>query len=75
VVALVRLNGSEDFVRGIHSKGTMDPKRRYICHFPSSRQIMSINSNYGGNALLSKKCHSLRIASVVARDQGGSPST
>jgi phosphoenolpyruvate carboxykinase (GTP) len=69
-VALERLKGSGDFVKGIHSMGTMNPERRYICHFPYSRLIMSINSNYGGNALLSKKCHSLRIASLMARDEG-----
>jgi len=59
-----------EFVKGIHSTGQLDPKRRYICHFPDKKLIMSLNSNYGGNALLSKKCHALRIASVMARDEG-----
>ena len=58
------------FVKGIHSTGQLDPDKRYICHFPDKQLIMSFNSNYGGNALLSKKCHALRIASVMARDEG-----
>jgi len=58
------------FVRGLHSVGTLDAGNRYICHFPDERLIVSLNSNYGGNALLSKKCHSLRLASVMARDEG-----
>jgi phosphoenolpyruvate carboxykinase (GTP) len=58
------------FVKGVHSVGRLDPENRYICHFPGEELIMSLNSNYGGNALLSKKCHSLRLASVMARDEG-----
>ena len=58
------------FVKGIHSTGQLDPDKRYICHFSDKQLIMSFNSNYGGNALLSKKCHALRIASVIARDEG-----
>jgi phosphoenolpyruvate carboxykinase (GTP) len=58
------------FVKGVHSTGTLDPANRYICHFPDEKLIMSLNSNYGGNALLSKKCHSLRLASVMARNEG-----
>jgi phosphoenolpyruvate carboxykinase (GTP) len=69
-MAMERLGGKGDFVRGIHSMGTLDPKRKYICHFPETRLIMSINTNYGGNALLSKKSHSLRIAGVSARKEG-----
>ncbi len=69
-VALRRLKDSDDFVRGIHSTGTMDRSLRYVCHFPDAKLIMSINSNYGGNALLSKKSHSLRIASVTAKAEG-----
>jgi len=68
-VALDHMKGGE-FVKGIHSTGQLDPTRRYICHFPDKKLIMSLNSNYGGNALLSKKCHALRIASVLARDEG-----
>jgi phosphoenolpyruvate carboxykinase (GTP) len=69
-VALESLRGGERFVRGIHSMGTLDHSLRYICHFPDRKLIMSINSNYGGNALLSKKSHSLRTASVSAREEG-----
>jgi phosphoenolpyruvate carboxykinase (GTP) len=54
-VALDRLKDNNEFVRGIHSSGTMNPKLRYICHFPDTKLTMSVNSNYGGNALLSKK--------------------
>lgn len=63
-------NNGGKFVKGVHSMGTMDQKLKYITHFPDSKFIMSINSNYGGNALLSKKSHSLRIASVSAREEG-----
>ena len=68
-VALEKIQ-DDSFVRGIHSMGQLDPKQKYICHFTESRSIMSINSNYGGNALLSKKSHSLRMASVEARNEG-----
>ena len=63
----LRANG---FVKGIHSLGALDPSNKYICHFPGEKLIISMNSNYGGNVLLSKKCHSLRLASVMARDEG-----
>ncbi len=70
-VALDHLgDDSSDFVRGIHSTGSMDPGSRYICHFPETREIVSVNSNYGGNALQGKKCFALRIASCQARDEG-----
>ncbi len=68
--ALEKLGDSTDFVKGLHSIGELDPERRYICHFPETREIMSFGSGYGGNALLGKKCHALRIASVQARDEG-----
>jgi phosphoenolpyruvate carboxykinase (GTP) len=68
--ALARLGESADFVRGIHSLGDLSPERRFIVHFPDSSEIWSIGSGYGGNALLSKKCHALRIASVQARREG-----
>jgi len=58
------------FVKGLHSIGELDPERRFIMHFPESRTIMSYGSGYGGNALLGKKCHALRIASWQAREEG-----
>jgi phosphoenolpyruvate carboxykinase (GTP) len=58
------------FVRGLHSIGELDPKRRFIMHFPEELTIKSFGSGYGGNALLGKKCHALRIASYQARDEG-----
>ncbi len=69
-VALDRLGPSNEFVPGLHSLGDLDPTRRYIVHFPQEKLIWSIGSGYGGNALLGKKCFALRIASVMAREQG-----
>jgi phosphoenolpyruvate carboxykinase (GTP) len=67
--ALQQLNGSADFVKGLHSLGDLSPERRFILHFPEEKVIWSIGSGYGGNALLGKKCFALRIASVQAREQ------
>jgi phosphoenolpyruvate carboxykinase (GTP) len=69
-VALDRLGDSTEFVAGLHSLAALDPKNRYILHFPEENLIWSIGSGYGGNALLGKKCHALRIASYMARQQG-----
>ncbi|MBI3332787.1 MAG: phosphoenolpyruvate carboxykinase (GTP) [Candidatus Omnitrophica bacterium] len=69
-VALEELGSSDRFVRCLHSLGTLDPKHRYICHFPQDRTIWSINSGYGGNALLSKKCFALRVASWLGEQEG-----
>lgn len=68
--ALERIGNSEDFVRGIHSIGDLDPNRRFIMHFPQENLVWSIGSGYGGNALLGKKCFSLRIASWLGYHQG-----
>lgn len=70
-IALKNLQATDtEFVRGVHSIGTLDPENRYICHFPNDNTIISFNSNYGGNALQGKKCFSLRIASVKGRNEG-----
>jgi phosphoenolpyruvate carboxykinase (GTP) len=69
-VAVDRLGPSNELVPGLHSLGDLDPTRRYIVHFPEEKLIWSIGSGYGGNALLGKKCFALRIASVMAREQG-----
>ena len=69
-VARDRLGSSSEFVPGLHSLGDLDPMRRYIMHFPQEKLIWSVGSGYGGNALLGKKCFALRIASVMAREQG-----
>ncbi|MEM7610960.1 MAG: phosphoenolpyruvate carboxykinase (GTP) [Pseudomonadota bacterium] len=68
--ALERIEREGTFVKGLHSTGTLDPEQRFIMHFPESLSIMSFGSGYGGNALLGKKCHALRIASWQARQEG-----
>ena len=59
-----------DFVKGMHSRADMNEEERYICQIPDDNTILSINSGYGGNVLLGKKCFALRIASVLARNEG-----
>ena len=61
---------SNDFVRGLHSKADVDPEKRYIIQFPEENTIWSINSAYGGNVLLGKKCFALRIASYQGKNEG-----
>jgi phosphoenolpyruvate carboxykinase (GTP) len=68
--ALERIARDGTFVKGLHSTGELDPKRRFIMHFPEELSIKSFGSGYGGNALLGKKCHALRIASWQARTEG-----
>lgn len=68
--ALARIEREGSFVKGLHSTGELDPDRRFIMHFPEELAIKSFGSGYGGNALLGKKCHALRIASYQARQEG-----
>ena len=68
--ALARIERDGSFVKGLHSTGDLDPERRFIMHYPEELSIKSIGSGYGGNALLGKKCHALRIASYQARKEG-----
>ena len=68
--ALERIARDGKFVKGLHSTGDLNPDRRFIMHFPEELSIKSFGSGYGGNALLGKKCHALRIASWQARTEG-----
>jgi phosphoenolpyruvate carboxykinase (GTP) len=68
--ALRRIEREGAFVKGLHSIGDLDPECRFIMHFPEDLEIQSFGSGYGGNALLGKKCHALRIASYQARSEG-----
>ena len=65
-----KIGKKDDFVKGIHSVGDFDPEKRFIMHFPDEHLVWSIGSGYGGNALLGKKCFSLRIASWIGRQEG-----
>ena len=63
------LGNSPDFIKGLHAKADLDAEKRYIVHFPEDNTIMSVNSGYGGNVLLGKKCFALRIASNLGRKE------
>ncbi len=67
---LEALGDSPDYVKGLHAKAQLDEENRYIVHFPEDNTIWSINSGYGGNVLLGKKCFALRIASYLGRKEG-----
>ena len=64
------LGDSEDWIRGFHSRCEINEEKRYICQFPQDNTIISVNSGYGGNVLLGKKCFALRIASYLGRNEG-----
>jgi len=68
--ALQRIEKEGSFVKGLHSTGDLSPERRFIMHFPEELTIKSIGSGYGGNALLGKKCHALRLGSWQASKEG-----
>lgn len=64
------LGDSNDWVRGLHCKCDIDAEKRWICQFPEDNTIISVNSGYGGNVLLGKKCFALRIASYQGKNEG-----
>ena len=67
---LEALGESADFIKGLHACAKVEEENRYICHFPEDNTIWSVNSAYGGNVLLGKKCFALRIASYLGRKEG-----
>ena len=70
VNVLEALGDSADYIKGLHARADIDEENRYITHFPETNEIMSVNSGYGGNVLLGKKCFALRIASYLGRKEG-----
>jgi phosphoenolpyruvate carboxykinase (GTP) len=69
-VAIENILSTKTFIKGLHSTGDLNKDKRYICHFPEENLIISINTNYAGDAALSKKPHALRLASVIGRKNG-----
>ncbi len=69
-VAIQHMRADDDFIAGVHALGDLSPERRLILHFPEEKLIWSVGSGYGGNALLGKKCHALRLGSWQARQEG-----
>ena len=67
---LEALGDSADYIKGLHARADIDENNRYIVHFPEENTIWSVNSGYGGNVLLGKKCFALRIASYLGRKEG-----
>ncbi len=68
--ALDMMGDDDGFIKGLHARADIDEENRYICHFPEDNTIWSVNSGYGGNVLLGKKCFALRIASYLGRKEG-----
>src|SRR5439155_1162751 len=69
-VAIDHMRADDDFIAGLHGMGDLSPERRLILHFPEEKLIWSVGSGYGGNALLGKKCHALRLGSSQAHQEG-----